>query len=101
MICVGPVGTSPRPWRQRELIFRKFIVSPNAHALHRGKRNFAPRDFGQKGRPLEPGDRQITLGDSTSHRQPAELSGFFQPAVVLPIRGDWLVADTVPMNQSA
>jgi hypothetical protein len=31
------------------------------------------------------------MGDTTSSRQPAELSGFFEPAFVLPVRGDWLV----------
>ena len=31
------------------------------------------------------------MGDWNSFRQPAELSGFFKPAVVWPVRGDWLV----------
>jgi hypothetical protein len=31
------------------------------------------------------------MGDWTSLRQPTELSGFFKPAVVTPVRGDWLV----------
>jgi hypothetical protein len=31
------------------------------------------------------------MGDSTAPRQHAELSGFFKPWVVLPVRGDWLV----------
>ena len=50
-----------------------------------------PRDFGQKERLFEPGDRRIARGDLTSSRQPAELSGFFKPAVIMPVRGDWLV----------
>jgi hypothetical protein len=58
---------------------------------HPGERNFAPRNFGQKSRLFAPGDRQISSGDWTSSRQPAEFSGFFKPAVVLPARGDWLV----------
>jgi hypothetical protein len=86
---------------QRELLFRKLVVSPNPGELHPGKRNFAPRDFGQKGRFFDPGDRQIAQGDSTSSRHPAELSGLFKPAVVLPVRGDWLVAHAVCMNRSA
>jgi hypothetical protein len=65
-----------------------------------GKRNFAPRDFGQKRRLLAPGDRQISSRDWTSSRQPAELSGFFKPVVVLPVRGDWLVVDAVVENRS-
>jgi hypothetical protein len=44
---------------------------------------------------------QIAWGDSTSPRQPAELSGLFKPRVVMPVRGDWLVADAVCANQSA
>jgi hypothetical protein len=44
---------------------------------------------------------QIVWGDSTSPRQPAELSGLFKPRVVMPVRGDWLVADAVCANQSA
>jgi hypothetical protein len=76
---------------QRELLFRKLFVSPNPGELHPGKRNFAARDFGQNQGLIEPGDPQIVIGDSTAPRQPAELSGFFKPAVVLPVRGDWLV----------
>jgi hypothetical protein len=58
-------------------------------------RTFAPRDFGQNGRPIGSRDRRVAWGDSTSSRQPAELSAFFEPALVVPVRGDWLVVETV------
>ena len=41
------------------------------------------------------------MGDWTSLRQPAELSGLFKPRVVMPVRGDWLVVDAVLVNRSA
>jgi hypothetical protein len=78
----------------------KLSSHPNPRELHPGKRNFAPGDFGQNRRLIEPGDRPIALGDSTLPRQPAELSGFFKPRGVLPVRGDWLVVDAVRVNRS-
>jgi hypothetical protein len=90
-----------RPWKEAIVPgasgFAAILVLAS---LSPGKRNCAPRDFGQKGRHFEPGDRQIAVGDSTTSRQLAELTGLFKPAVVLPVRGDWLVAVAVRRNQS-
>jgi hypothetical protein len=89
-VILGPL----RPHFPQPFVYRQ------SREPHLGKRNFAPRDFGQKARHLKPGDRQIASGDSTSSGQPTELSGFFEPANVLPVRGDWLVVVAVSANRS-
>jgi hypothetical protein len=101
-MSIGSIArTSPRWGAQRGLLFRETFVSPIPRKSHPGKRNFVPRDFSQNGRLIEPGDRPIAMGDWASVRQPTELSGLFKPAVVMPVRGDWLVVDAVAPNRSA
>ena len=68
--------------------------------LHPGKRDFAPRDFGQYGRHIGPRDRRSVTGDPDLVPPTCGPSGFFKPAFVLPVRGDWLVVEVVPPNRS-
>jgi hypothetical protein len=92
MMRVGSIAETSATVSPNAASFSQKLPShPYPLVLHPGKRNFAPRDFGRDSGLIGPGDRRIAMGDTTSSRQPAELSGFFEPAFVLPVRGDWLV----------
>jgi hypothetical protein len=102
MMRVGSIAETSATVSPNAASFSQKLPShPYPLVLHPGKRNFAPRDFGRDSGLIGPGDRRIAMGDTTSSRQPAELSGFFEPAFVLPVRGDWLVVATVRKNRSA
>jgi hypothetical protein len=98
-----PLGLPRNVARGRRIIRASFCKNSGRtqpRELHPGKRDFAPRDFGQYGKHIGPRDRRSVTGGRTSSRQPAEPSGFFKPAFVLPVRGDWLVVEVVPPNRS-
>ena len=80
---------------------QKFCPIPTRANCIPGNGILRPETLAQRGWLIGPGDRHFALGDSTSSRQPAELSGFFKPKVVMPVRGDWLVVDAVGENQAA
>ena len=90
---------SPRSWAQRGLFSAKLSSHPTPANRIPGNGILRPETLVKTAGSLSQETVQSSR-DWTSLRQAAEPSGFFNAAVVMPVRGDWLVVLTVPPNGS-